>query len=244
MADVTAPAVGEGTNGFAIAATKMDGGFAQAGALQDAAIKLSRADPEGAVIESAYEDDDDEYKSDGSEGYSSDGSVYIDEDAKSSDGSDEDNKGNITDDDSDFEQEEGRLQDGNDINEADHATEDSLTESSESEAEVESPAPVNKTGGRNLKKAPSSANKTAVSRVASGRVTKSGTPASAAPLTCPVKNCGQTFTSKDARSCLWHHLKWFATSGVSERADFEHAHSVAHEEMKRAVGKCYSHTSS
>jgi hypothetical protein len=73
-----------------------------------------------------------EYKSDGSEGYSSDGSVFIDEGAESNDGSDEEENGDITDDNSDFEQEEGLVQDGNDIDEEDDANEGNLTESSES----------------------------------------------------------------------------------------------------------------
>jgi hypothetical protein len=123
-----------------------------------------------------------EYKSDGSEGYSSDGSVFIDEGAESNDGSDEDENGDITDDNSDFEKEEGLVQDGKDIDEDDDANEGNLTESSESEEEVQSPAPVNTTGGRNLQKAPSSANKTPVSRVRAGRVIKSGTAASGTPL--------------------------------------------------------------
>jgi hypothetical protein len=222
MADVNTqkavadPAVGDGTNAFAIAATKMDEGFAQADALQDNAITPARGDPESSVVQSVYDDDDEEYKSDASEGYSSDGSVYIDEGAESNDGSDED----------------------------DDANEGNLTESSESEEEVESPAPVNKSGGRNLQKAPSSANKTPASRVRSGRVVKSGTAASGTPLKCPVKNCDKTFTGKNPRQCLWQHLRWYATSGLPERAAFAHAHSVAHEQMKRAAGKSYSHTPS
>jgi hypothetical protein len=140
-------------------------------ALQDNAITPTCGDPESPVVQTANDDDDDEYKSDASEGYSSDGSVYIDEGAESNDGSDEDENGDITDDNSDFEQEEGLVQDGNDIDEENDANEGNLTEYSESEEEVESPAPVNKTGGRNLEKAPSSANKTPASRVRSGRVT-------------------------------------------------------------------------
>jgi hypothetical protein len=58
-------------------------------------------------VQSDYDDDKDEQKPDASEGYSSDGSVYIDEDAESNDGSDEQENGDITDDNSDFEQEDG-----------------------------------------------------------------------------------------------------------------------------------------
>jgi hypothetical protein len=216
-------AVGDGTNAFAIAATKMDEGFAQ------------------AVVHTANDDDDDEYKSDASEGYSSDGSVYIDVGAESNDGSDEDENGDITDDNSDFEQEEGIVQHGNDFDDQEDANEGDVTESSESEEEVESPAPVNKTRGRNLEKAPSSANKTPASRVRSGRVIKSGAAASGTPLKCPVQNCDKTFTGKNPRQCLWQHLRWYATCGLPERAAFAHAHSVAHEQMKRAAGKSYSH---
>jgi hypothetical protein len=143
-----------------------------------------------------------EYKSDASDGYSSDRSVYIDEGAKSNDGSHEDENGDITDDNSDFEQEEGLVRDGNDIDEEDDANEGNLTESSESEEEVESPAPFNKTVGRKLRTAPSFANKTPASPVRSGRVIKSGTAASGTPLKCPVKNCDKTFTGKNPRSCL------------------------------------------
>jgi hypothetical protein len=237
MADVNTqkavadPAVGDGTKAFAIAATKMDEGFAHVDALQD----------NGPVVQTANDDDDDEYKSDASEGYSSDGSVYIDEGAESSDGSDEDENGDITDDNSDFEQEEGLVRDGNDIDEEDDANEGNLTESSESEEEVESPAQVNKTGRRNLEKAPSSAKKTPASRVRSGRVIKSRTAASGTPLKCPVQNCDKTFTGKNPRQCLWQHLRWYATCGLPERAAFAHAHSVAHEQMKREAGKSYSH---
>jgi hypothetical protein len=160
-------------------------------ALQDNAITPTCGDPESPVVQTANGDDDDEYKSDASDGYSSDGSVYIDEGAESNDGSDEDENGDMTDDNSDFEQEEGLVQDGNDIDEEDDANEGNRTESSESEEEVESPAPVNKTAGRNLQKAPSSANKTPVSRVRAGRVIKSGTATSGTPLKCPVRKLRQ-----------------------------------------------------
>jgi hypothetical protein len=112
-------------------------------------------------IQSDYDDDKDEYKPDASEGYSSVGSVYIDEDPDSNDGSDEQENGDITDDNSDFEEEDGLSQDGR--NDEDDADEGDLTEISEFEKEVETPAPFNKTGGRKLQTAPSFANKTSVS---------------------------------------------------------------------------------
>jgi hypothetical protein len=52
----------------------MDEGFAEADALQDNAITPARGDPESPVVQTANGEDDDEYKSDASEGYSSDGS--------------------------------------------------------------------------------------------------------------------------------------------------------------------------
>jgi hypothetical protein len=112
-------------------------------------------------VQSDYDDDKGEYKPDDSEGYSSDGSVYIDEDAESNDGSDEQENGDITDDNSDFEEEDGLSQDGR--NDEDDADEGVLTESNEFEKEVETPAPFKKTGGRKLQTAPSFANKTSVS---------------------------------------------------------------------------------
>jgi hypothetical protein len=130
------------------------------------------------------------------------------------DGSDEQENGDITDDNSDFEEEDGLTQDGR--NDEDDANEGNLTESSESEEEVESPAPVNKTGGRNPQKAPSIANKTPASRVRSGRVIKSGTAASGTPLKCPVKNCDKTFTGKNPRQCLWQPLS-SATASLRPR---------------------------
>jgi hypothetical protein len=59
-----------------------------------------------------------------------------------------------------------------------------------------------------------------------------------------LRVCDKTFTGKNPRSCLWHHLKWYATCGLPERAAFANAHGVVHEQMKRAAGKSYSHTPS
>jgi len=77
--------------------------------------------------------------------------------------------------------------------------------------------------------------KTPIQRVRSGRVEKSSSPASAANgnLRCPVKGCGQTFTGRNPRQSLWHHLKYYATRGLPDKADFEKAHGEAHAEMKR-----------
>jgi hypothetical protein len=84
--------------------------------------------------------------------------------------------------------------------------------------------------------------KTPASRVRSGRVEKSGTPGSVSNLRCPVKGCGQTFTGRNPRQSLWHHLKYYATRGLPDRVDFEKAHGEAHAEMKRDAGKSHSHT--
>ncbi|KAG0638208.1 hypothetical protein HOY80DRAFT_1001998 [Tuber brumale] len=69
--------------------------------------------------------------------------------------------------------------------------------------------------------------------VKSGRVEKSGS-ASPAPTTlkCPVKGCGQTFTGRNPRQSLWHHLKYYSTRGLPDKEDFEAAHGAAHAAMK------------
>lgn len=72
--------------------------------------------------------------------------------------------------------------------------------------------------------------KTPTSRVRSGRVEKSG---SVGNLRCPVKGCGQTFTGRNPRQSLWHHLKYYATRGLPDRVEFEKAHGEAHADMKR-----------
>jgi hypothetical protein len=84
--------------------------------------------------------------------------------------------------------------------------------------------------------------KTPVSRVLSGRVKKSGPAASGADLKCPVKGCGQIFPGKNPRQGLWHHLKYFGSCNLPERAAFAQAHGEAHEKMKRETGKSYSNT--
>ncbi|PWW74375.1 hypothetical protein C7212DRAFT_329123, partial [Tuber magnatum] len=69
--------------------------------------------------------------------------------------------------------------------------------------------------------------------VRSGRVEKSGS-ASPAPTTlkCPVKGCGQTFTGRNPRQSLWHHLKYYSTRGLPDKEEFEAAHGAAHAAMK------------
>ncbi|RPB03694.1 hypothetical protein L873DRAFT_1786701 [Choiromyces venosus 120613-1] len=69
--------------------------------------------------------------------------------------------------------------------------------------------------------------------VKSGRVEKSGS-ASPAPTTlkCPVKGCGQTFTGRNPRQSLWHHLKYYSTRGLPDKEEFEAAHGAAHAAMK------------
>jgi hypothetical protein len=78
--------------------------------------------------------------------------------------------------------------------------------------------------------------------VISGRVEKSGGGASSSggsaattpttTLKCPVKGCGQTFTGRNPRQSLWHHLKYYATRGLPDKQDFEKAHGEAHTLMK------------
>ena len=80
--------------------------------------------------------------------------------------------------------------------------------------------------------------KTPTSRVRSGRIEKSGSsPPPAGNLRCPVKGCGQTFTGRNPRQSLWHHLKYYATRGLPDRQDFEKLHGEAHSQMKREAGK-------
>lgn len=82
--------------------------------------------------------------------------------------------------------------------------------------------------------------KTPGSRVRSGRVEKSGgSPGPQGNLRCPVKGCGQTFTGRNPRQSLWHHLKYYATRGLPDRAEFEKSHGEAHAEMKRDAGKIH-----
>jgi hypothetical protein len=82
--------------------------------------------------------------------------------------------------------------------------------------------------------------KTPVSRVLLGRVKKSGAAASGANLKCPVQGCGRIFSGKNPRQGLWHHLKYFGSCNLPERAAFAQAHGEAHEKMKRESGKSYS----
>ncbi|PUU78442.1 hypothetical protein B9Z19DRAFT_1065067 [Tuber borchii] len=79
-------------------------------------------------------------------------------------------------------------------------------------------------------------------QVISGRVEKSGGGASSSggsaattpttTLKCPVKGCGQTFTGRNPRQSLWHHLKYYATRGLPDKQEFEKAHGEAHTLMK------------
>ena len=79
--------------------------------------------------------------------------------------------------------------------------------------------------------------KTPTSRVRSGRVEKSGaSPPPAGNLRCPVKGCGQTFTGRNPRQSLWHHLKYYAMRGLPDRQEFEKLHGEAHSQMKREAG--------
>ncbi|KAG0639662.1 hypothetical protein HOY80DRAFT_70053 [Tuber brumale] len=112
---------------------------------------------------------------------------------------------------------------------------------SASEYEPESPPPLPP-----LKSSSSYHNKTPKTpkfhHVISGRVEKSGGGASSSggsaattpttTLKCPVKGCGQTFTGRNPRQSLWHHLKYYATRGLPDKQDFEKAHGEAHALMK------------
>ena len=83
-------------------------------------------------------------------------------------------------------------------------------------------------------------------QVISGRVEKSGGGASSSggsaattpttTLKCPVKGCGQTFTGRNPRQSLWHHLKYYATRGLPDKQEFEKAHGEAHTLMKEEAG--------
>jgi hypothetical protein len=116
---------------------------------------------------------------------------------------------------------------------------------SEYEPEPDSPPPKSKSKQPKTPNAPRTPKtpqnpktpKTPVSRVRSGRVERSGSPAAQGNLRCPVKGCGQTFTGRNPRQSLWHHLKYYATRGLPDRAEFEKAHGEAHAEMKREAGK-------
>jgi hypothetical protein len=117
---------------------------------------------------------------------------------------------------------------------------------SEYQPEPDSPPPTNSKSKQ--PKSPSNVNKTPktpqntrppktpTSRVRSGRVEKSGSPATQGNLRCPVKGCGQTFTGRNPRQSLWHHLKYYATRGLPDRQEFEKLHGEAHAEMKREAG--------
>ncbi|KAL7273182.1 hypothetical protein RUND412_003977 [Rhizina undulata] len=100
---------------------------------------------------------------------------------------------------------------------------------SEYEPEDETPPPRPKhVKGRKIIKIRSSG-----SGVISGRVGKSNTPATPGRTEkCPVNGCGQTFTGRNPRQSLWHHLKYYATRGLPDKVDFERAHGEAHALMK------------
>lgn len=81
-----------------------------------------------------------------------------------------------------------------------------------------------------------------IHRVISGRIELSHSPGGgslggpATTLKCPVKGCGQTFTGRNPRQSLWHHLKYYATRGLPDKEDFEKAHGEAHSLMKEEAG--------
>ncbi|KAI5795076.1 hypothetical protein EDC01DRAFT_70607 [Geopyxis carbonaria] len=109
---------------------------------------------------------------------------------------------------------------------------------SEYEPEPDSPPPKSKTPKTPNNRSPKTPKntrppKTPISRVRTGRVEKSSSPAAHTTLRCPVKGCGQTFTGRNPRQSLWHHLKYYATRGLKDKAEFEKLHGEAHSEMKR-----------
>jgi hypothetical protein len=88
------------------------------------------------------------------------------------------------------------------------------------------------------------ASKIPVARVRGGRIAKPGAPGPGEVLKCPVQGCGQVFRGKNPRQGLWHHVKYYATTGRPDRVQFEKAHSAMHAQMLRDAGKSYSHTRS
>jgi hypothetical protein len=129
-------------------------------------------------------------------------------------------------------------------------------EESEYEPEPESPPPKAGRGRKGQQSLPNTATKSAktpktplntrtpktpLSSVRSGRVEKNtDSPGSGGvQLKCPVEKCGQTFTGRNPRQSLWHHLKYYATRGLPDRVEFEKLHQAAHKEMKREAGKSF-----
>ncbi|KAI5819474.1 hypothetical protein BZA77DRAFT_304190 [Pyronema omphalodes] len=116
---------------------------------------------------------------------------------------------------------------------------------SEYQPEQDSPQPQNKTpkqpkqpaagaAAQSAPKTPKTPKTPAGLRgVRAGRIDKSDSPAGPSNLRCPVKGCGQTFTGRNPRQSLWHHLKYYATRGLPDRAEFEKLHGEAHAQMKR-----------
>lgn len=131
----------------------------------------------------------------------------------------------------------------------DENMEDHSDSGSEFEPEPESPKPKSKVARtpktpKTPKTPATAAAKTPLSRVRSGRVEKTGSvtptlsPGPQSTLRCPVKGCGQTFTGRNPRQSLWHHLKYYATRGLPDKQEFEKAHGDAHLAMKREAGTC------
>jgi hypothetical protein len=83
------------------------------------------------------------------------------------------------------------------------------------------------------------ASKIPVARVRGGRIAKPGAPEPGEVLKCPVQGCGQVFRGKNPRQGLWHHVKYYATTGRADRVQFEKAHSAMHAQMLRDAGKFY-----
>ncbi|KAH0605357.1 uncharacterized protein H6S33_004579 [Morchella sextelata] len=107
---------------------------------------------------------------------------------------------------------------------------------SEYEPDENSPPPRPPIRSKTTPKTPKTP-KNKINRVATGRVEKSSSPGGSSSvgtttLKCPVRGCGQTFTGRNPRQSLWHHLKYYATRGLPDKEDFEKAHGEAHSLMK------------
>ena len=149
------------------------------------------------------------------------------------------------------EEKEPEQESAEDIEMSDHVYSDD-DEESEYEPEAET-TPKSKLKAPKTPKTPASAiskapktpktarpPKTPLSRVRTGRIDKSSSPATQSTLECPVEGCDQKFIGRNPRQSLWHHLKYYATRGLPDKAEFERKHGEAHAEMKRDAGTLHS----
>jgi hypothetical protein len=68
--------------------------------------------------------------------------------------------------------------------------------------------------------------KTPVSGVLVGRVLKPEAAVSGADLKCPAKGCSRTFSGKNTRQSLWHHVKYYACTEPT-KTPFTRAPAIA-----------------